>query len=163
MLAIADSYWWTIWAWNVALPENLFTNGGFWFYNKTIYPERNPIQNVDAINYRQEIENQEFVLLVCTEATNHLWPYGFIERYLSGYDNTFRWKSPEQYDEADLIYQAYKEEEIQRITERIKTSPEWLESVEKQAIEKGISLEQSLWDNAEYTYRMNIEPKGFVR
>lgn len=163
VLAIADSYWWTIWAWNVALPENLFTNGGFWFYNKTIYPERNPIQNVDAIDYRQEIENQEFVLLVCTEATNHLWPYGFIERYLSGYDNTFRWKSPEQYDEADLIYQAYKEEEIQRITERIKTSPEWLESVEKQAIEKGISLEQSLWDNAEYTYRMNIEPKGFVR
>ena len=28
---------------------------------------------------------------------------------------------------------------------------------------KGITMEQSLWDNAEYTYRMDIEPKGFVR
>ena len=100
---------------------------------------------------------------MCTEATNHLWPYGFIERYLSGYDNVFRWKNPEDYDDADRIYQAYKNEEINRITEQIKVSPEWLESVEKQASEKGISVEQSLWDNAEYTYRMNIEPKGFVR
>ena len=72
VLAISDSYWWTVWAWNVAIPQNIFSDGGFWFYNKTIYPERNPVQNVDEINYRQEIEQQEFVLLMTTEATNHL-------------------------------------------------------------------------------------------
>ena len=159
VLAISDSYWWTVYAWNVALPQNLFSDGGFWFYNKTIYPERTPIQNVEAIDYKQEIENQDFVLLVCTEATNHLWPYGFIERYLSGYDNVFRYKPSEQYDAADSLYVAYRNGEIASIIERIKTVPEWLESVEKQADEKGISVEQSLWDNAEYTYRKNIEPK----
>ena len=163
VLAISDSYWWTVWAWNVALPQNLFSDGGFWFYNKTIYPERSPIQNVEDIDYKQEIENQEFVLLVCTEATNHLWPYGFIERYLSAYDNVFRYKQPERYDAADSLYVIYRNEEIGAIIEHIKALPEWLESVEKQATEKGISAEQSLWDNAEYTYRMNIEPKGFVR
>ena len=163
VLAIADSYWWTVWAWNVALPENLFSDGGFWFYNKTIYPERSPIQNVEAIDYKQEIENQEFVLLVCTEATNHLWPYGFIERYLSAYDNTLLWKSPEYYDTADNIYLAYRNEKIQQIMERIKATPEWIENVDRQADENGITLEQSLWNNAEYTYRSNIEPKGFVR
>jgi hypothetical protein len=163
VLAIADSYWWTVWAWNVALPENLFSDGGFWFYNKTIYPERTPIQNVEAIDYKQEIENQEFVLLVCTEATNHLWPYGFIERYLSGYDNAFRFKQPEQYDAADSIYLVFRNAEIERNIHRITESPEWLESVTRQAEEKGITVEQSLWDNAEYTYRMDIEPKGFVR
>lgn len=163
VLAISDSYWWTVYAWNVALPQNLFSDGGFWFYNKTIYPERTPIQDVEAIDYKQEIENQDFVLLVCTEATNHLWPYGFIERYLSGYDNVFRYKPSEQYDAADSLYVAYRNGEIISIMERIKTVPEWLESVEKQADEKGISVEQSLWDNAEYTYRMNILPQGFVR
>ena len=163
VLAIADSYWWTVWAWNVALPENLFSDGGFWFYNKTIYPERTPVQNVESIDYKQEIENQEFVLLVCTEATNHLWPYGFIERYLSGYDNVFRYKPTEQYDAADSIYVAFRNEEIAKRIERIKASPEWLESVTQQAEKKGITLEQSLWDNSEYTYRMDIEPKGFVR
>ena len=163
VLAISDSYWWTVWAWNVALPQNLFSDGGFWFYNKTVYPERDPIQNVESIDYRQEIEHQDFVLLVCTEATNHLWPYGFIERYLSGYDNVFRYKPAEQYDAADSLYLTYRNGEISSIIERIQASPEWLESVTKQAEEKGISLEQSLWDNAEYTYRMLIEPQGFVR
>lgn len=163
VLTISDSYWWTVWAWNVALPQNLFSDGGFWFYNKTVYPERSPIQNVESIDYKQEIESQEFVLLVCTEATNHLWPYGFTERYLSAYDNVFRYKQPEQYDAADSLYATYRNGEISTIIERIKATPEWLESVERQANEKDISVEQSLWDNAEYAYRMNIEPKGFVR
>ena len=163
VLAISDSYWWTVYAWNVALPQNLFSNGGFWFYNKTIYPERSPIQNVESINYKQEIENQEFVLLVCTEATNHLWPYGFIERYLSDYDKVFRYKQNEQYDAADSLYLVFKNGEIEKNIQRIKDSPQWLESVTRQAEEKGITLEQSLWDNAEYTYRADMEPKGFVR
>ena len=163
VLAISDSYWWTVWAWNVALPQNLFSDGGFWFYNKTIYPERSPIQNVESVDYKQEIESQDFVLLVCTEATNHLWPYGFTERYISAYDHAFLWKQPEQYDAADSLYATYRNKEISVLIENIKASPEWLESVSRQAEEKGISVEQSLWDNAEYSYRMNIEPKGFVR
>ena len=163
VLAISDSYWWTVYAWNVALPQNLFRPGDFWFYNKTIYPERTPIQNVESVDYKQEIEDQEFVLLVCTEATNHLWPYGFIERYLSGYDNVFRYKEPEQYDAADSLYFVYRNAEIEKNIQRIKDTPEWMESITRQADEKGITIEQSLWDNAEYTYRMDIEPKGFVR
>ena len=163
VLAISDSYWWTVWAWNVALPENLFSNGGFWFYNKTIYPERTPVQNVESVDYKQEIENQDFVLLVCTEATNHLWPYGFLERYLSAYDKAIQQKTVENYDAADSLYLAYRNAEINHIIDCIKASPEWLQNVEKQAEDKGISVEQSLWDNAEYTYRTNIEPKGFVR
>ena len=163
VLTISDSYWWTVWAWNVALPQHIFSDGGFWFYNKTVYPERTPVQNVESVDYKQEIESQEFVLLVCTEATNHLWPYGFTERYLSGYDNVFRYKQTEQYDAADSIYVVYRNEEIGKNIQRIKESPEWLESVTRQAEEKGITVEQSLWDNAEYTYRMDIEPKGFVR
>ena len=163
VLAISDSYWWTVYAWNVALPQNLFRPGDFWFYNKTIYPERTPIQNVESVDYKQEIEDQEFILLVCTEATNHLWPYGFIERYLSGYDNVFRYKEPEQYDAADSLYFVYRNAEIEKNIQRIKDTPEWMESITRQADEKGITVEQSLWDNAEYTYRMDIEPKGFVR
>ncbi|MDO5314991.1 MAG: hypothetical protein Q4F82_02665 [bacterium] len=163
VLAISDSYWWTVYAWNVALPQNLFSDGGFWFYNKTVYPERTPIQNVESVDYKQEIEDQEFVLLVCTEATNHLWPYGFIERYLSGYDNVFRYKEPEQYDAADSLYFVYRNAEIEKNIQRIKDTPEWMESITRKADEKGITVEQSLWDNAEYTYRMDIEPQGFVR
>ena len=163
VLSISDSYWWAVYAWNVGLHDYLFSDGGFWFYNKTIYPKRNPIQNVESIHYREEIENQEFVLLVCTEATNNLWPYGFIERYLSDYDLTFRYKPTEQYDAADSLYLVYRNERIEAIIEHIKESPEWYESVKQNAEDRGVTLEQSLWDCAEYAYRSNIEPKGFVR
>ena len=159
VLAISDSYWWTVYASNIALHQHLFKDGGYWYYNKTIYPKRTPIQNVESINYKQEIEKQEFVLLVCTQATNHLWPYGFIERYLSAYDDIFRYKQPEQYDSADSLYSVYKNERIESITQFIKESPEWFEGIKRQAEEKDISIEESLWGAAEYTYRMNIKPK----
>ena len=161
VLAISDSYWWAIYAWDVALHQNLFSDGGFWFYNKTVYPKQDPIQTVDALNYKQEIEKQEFVLLVCTEATNHLWPYGFIERYLSAYDNVFCYKQPEQYDAADSIYLAYRNERIEKIIQHIKETPEWFEGVERLAEEKGITLEKSLWDAADYTYLMSLKPQEF--
>ena len=163
VLSISDSYWWAIYAWDVALHQNLFSDGGFWFYNKTVYPKQTPIQTVEALNYKQEIEKQEFVLLVCTEATNHLWPYGFNERYLSAYDDVFRYKQCEQYDAADSIYATYRNERITSIIQHIKETPEWLESVKHNAEEKGVTLEQMLWDAAEYTYRTNIQPNGFVR
>ena len=163
VLSISDSYWWAIYAWEVSLHQQLFSDGGFWFYNRTIYPKRNPVIDVSAIDYKKEIESQEFILLVCTEATNDTWPFGFIERYMSSYDNTFRSKQPEQYDAADNIYCAYRNNRIEAIIQHIKDSPEWFESIEKHAQENGITLEQSLWNAADYTYRTNIQPKGFVR
>lgn len=159
VLVISDSYWWVVYDQKVALHQNLFSDGGFWYYNNTIYPQRTPVQNVESIDYKHEIENQEFVLLVCTERSNHTWPYGFIEYYLSSYDNTFRYKKLEQYDTADSLYSVFRNERIKTIIKHIKDTPKWLEAVERHAEETGITLETALWNNAEYTYRTNIEPK----
>lgn len=161
VLSISDSYWWTVWAWNVAIPQNVFSDGGFWFYNRTVYPERDGVVDVTSLDYKQEIENQDFVLLVCTEATNHLWPYGFCERYLSAYDNVFKWKQAADYDAADSIYAGYRSAEIEAICRQIEANPEWLESIRSQAEERGVGLEQMILDNADYTYRTKIQPKGF--
>jgi len=163
VLSISDSYWWAIYAWEVSLHQHLFSDGGFWFYNRTIYPKRPSIQDVSFIDYKKEIESQEFILLVCTEATNSLWPYGFFERYLSAYDKVFRTKQPDQYDAADNLYVVYRNEKIGAIIQKIKDTPEWYESVKNHAEENGFTLEQAVWNAAEYTYCMNIEPKGFVR
>lgn len=163
VLAISDSYWWAVYAWNVALHDHLFADGGFWFYNRTIYPERPNIPDVASLDYKKEIESQEFILLVCTEATNSLWPYGFIERYLSAYDLIFKYKNPEQYDAADSLYLVYRNEQLEKIIQQIKESPDWLESVTRNAENKGVTLEESLRANADYAYRTSIEPKGFVK
>ena len=159
VLAISDSYWWTVYADRITLPQNLFSNGGFWFYNKTVYPQRKPKKNVESLDYKKEIEGQEFILLVCTEATNNKWPWGFSERYLTAYENAFKNKSPEQYDAADSLYLAFRNAEIENNIQRIKDSPKWLENVTTSADEKGITLEQALWNAGEYTYRADIKPK----
>ena len=156
VLSISDSYWWTVWAYNVAIPQNIFSDGGFWFYNRTIYPERNPIQNVDEVNYSQEIEQQEFVLLVTTEATNHLYPFDFCNRYLTSFDDAFAAKSPDDYDATDSIYATYRQKMIDSIKEEIKANPEWYENVKNQALEKNISEDESIEANAIYTYRQRM-------
>ena len=161
VLTISDSYWWAVYAKEVALHENLFSDGGFWYYNRTIFPVRTPVQNVESINYKQEIESQEFVLLVCTETSNNTWPFGFIERYLSSYDNVFRYKQPEQYDAADHLYAAYRNERIESIIQLIKETPDWLNNITHYAEENDLSLEQALWNGAEYSYRMSIQPQSF--
>jgi hypothetical protein len=161
VLAISDSYWWAVYASDIALHQRLFSNGGYWYYNKTIYPKSDSPQNIESINYKKEIENQEFVLLVCTEASNNIWPYNFIERYLRAYDDVFRNKQPDQYDTADSLYSAYKNERIESIIQHIKNSPEWFENIKSYAVENGFTLEQSLWNAAEYSYRTNLEPIEF--
>lgn len=161
VLAISDSYWWSIYATDIALHQNLFSNGGFWYYNKTIFPKSDPVKTTASIDYKKEIEKQEFVLLICTEASNNIWPYNFIERYLSAYDNAFRNKQPNQYDAADTLYSLYKNERIESIIQYIKNSPDWFESIKSHAVEKEITLEQALWDAADYTYRSNLKPKDF--
>lgn len=163
VLAIADSYWMTVWAWNVAIPQNIFADGGFWFYNKTIYPERNPIQNVESVNYCQEIEQQEFVMLLTTEATNHLYPFDFCKKYLNSFDDALAAKSPENYDAADSIYSEYRQLRIRGIIQEIMSNEEWYENVKKQATDKNISVDESIEDNAVYTYKLRIAPEGFCR
>ena len=98
-------------------------------------------------------------MIVCTEASNNLWPYGFIERYLTSYDNVFRYKQPEQYDAADSLYSVYRNGRIEAIIQHIKESPEWLDGIKSHAEEKGINLEEAIWNAAEYTYLTSIEPK----
>jgi hypothetical protein len=51
------------------------------------------------------------------------------------------------------------EEEINRIIQRIKSDPEWLQKVEKQAKKEHISLEKNLRRNAEYIYEMDQKQK----
>lgn len=159
VLAISDSYWWTVYAWKVFLPQKLFSDGGFWFYNKTIYPETTPHRTMESLDYMKEIESQEFVLLVGTEASLDKWPYNFPERYLTAYENMFRHKSPDQYDTADSLYLVFRNAEIERNIRRIKESPQWLENVTRHAKENDIPLEKALWNNAEYTYRAVLKPK----
>lgn len=155
VLTIGDSYWWTLYAYKVEIPQKLFADGGFWFYNKTIYPKREPIQNLESINYYDEVNSQEFVLLHTTEATNHLFPYEFCDKYLIGYEKEFAQKiTPDEYTAIDSMYMVCRNQSINSIIAEINSNANWKNNIIKQAKEQNTDLETMIYRNAEYTYKL---------
>ena len=154
LLAIADSYWWTVYAPNVHLAQDLFPEGAFWFYNKTIYPVRNPLQNVNDIDYYNDVNKYEIVLLVTTEATNHLFPYDFCSKYIIGYEKEFLLKNDEtQHTTADSLYTIYREKSINNIIQEINNNEDWKNKIIQQAKDQNTNLDTMIYRNAEYAYK----------
>ncbi|MFC2118264.1 hypothetical protein ACFLSY_06455 [Bacteroidota bacterium] len=84
VLTIADSYYWNMFNWG--LSSNVFNHGQFWFYNKQIYPDsyEKPI-TVDELDFRKEIEKNDVILLMSTDALLDRFAYGFIESAFEAY------------------------------------------------------------------------------
>jgi len=135
VLTIADSYFWGMYDWG--LSRNYFGNGSFWYYNKQMYPEsfekETFVQNLPDLAH--EVEKNDAILLLFTDANLKDFAYGFIDRLYDEYCNDGRRK---------------REERIAKIIQDIRNTPEWLKSIEKKAKSKGISLDEALRENAVY-------------
>ena len=75
---ISDSYYWQVYT--AQIHHNIFDWGGFCYYNKTLHRNINkketsmPIKNLDMYN---ELLEQDVIVLFVSQATLHLFPYGF--------------------------------------------------------------------------------------
>jgi hypothetical protein len=131
VLAIADSYYWQIF--NAGIPKNILNNGRFWFYNKQIYPDsyEKPLE-VSQINLKSEIEKQDVVLILGTDATLPQFGWGFIE---SAYKIYFESKIPSNIP---------NEQKIKGYEYAIRNTPDWLKQVQEKAIKKSITLDSMI-------------------
>lgn len=84
VLVVSDSYYWGIF--NYGFSRDLFSNGQFWFYNNQIYPDSydEPLF-VQDINYREELNSNDVVILLSTDANLYKFPFGFIEDFNNKY------------------------------------------------------------------------------
>lgn len=82
---VADSYFWGMYRYGWV--NSLFNNGQFWFYNNEIYTNDliadNHVSNVDI---QQEIEKNDFIVLLSTDANLHKFAFGFIEQLYDSYN-----------------------------------------------------------------------------
>ena len=148
VLTVADSYYWSMFNWG--LSKKAFNHGQFWYYNKQIFPEsyKKPLNVID-INIREEVEKNDVVLLLFTDANLHRFAFGFIDQL---YDSYFK------SDKNSVSLKDKKEERIQLYIHAIKGTPEWIESIKKKAQERKISLSEAIRKNAEYmVWRENNE------
>ncbi|HIP32185.1 MAG TPA: hypothetical protein EYG86_05440 [Crocinitomicaceae bacterium] len=84
VLTVADSYFWGVYNWG--LSRDVFAEGQFWFYNEAIYPDSydQPL-NVKDIDIITEVEKNDVVVLLSTDANLYKFAFGFIDQLYDAY------------------------------------------------------------------------------
>lgn len=84
VVTIADSYYWGMFNWG--LSRDGFGGGQFWYYNEAIYPDSytSPL-NVSDVNIMEEIEKNDVVVLISTDANLYKFAFGFIDQLYAVY------------------------------------------------------------------------------
>lgn len=84
MISVADSYFWGIFG--RGLTGRLFKDQQFWYYNKKIYSDLYPNSlKVEDVNIKDEVEKNEVIILLSTDANLYKFSYGFIEQLYDAY------------------------------------------------------------------------------
>lgn len=84
VLTVADSYYWGMFNWG--LSNSAFNTGQFWYYNEAIYPDsyEKPIR-VSDINIVDEVEKNDLIILMSTDANLHKFAFGFVDQLFEAY------------------------------------------------------------------------------
>lgn len=84
IMVVGDSYYWGLH--NRNLSKKCFKEGQFWFYNESIYKDgsENPIKtkSIDIVN---EVEKNERIIILSTDANLDDFGFGFIEDLYEAY------------------------------------------------------------------------------
>ena len=137
---VADSYYWELF--NEGLSRDVFNNGQFWYYNKKIYSAQTGWYGklINEIDIRAEVEKNDVVFILQTEATLDRFGFGFIEKQIEIYGQQ-NYKP-----QVDTIVSS----KITAMMEHIKSDEGWYEMIKEKAKKNGISTEKMLRLDAEY-------------
>jgi hypothetical protein len=129
VLVVGDSYWWC----QVGddLPIHFFREDEYWFYNKDKLIRNEKRGLVKDINLSAALTQRNVIVLMATEATFYMFPYGFV-------DNAYK------------LYCEDHSERMNAIMNDIKKNSEWYNGIIKKAEENKVSIEHQLRMDAEY-------------
>ena len=144
LLAIADSYFYQL---RASCFVDAFERWDYWVYNREVqssHPGYHGKQLKWVFDAANVLEDADIVMAV------------FTTPFLYNYMCNFTYTAMKLYQEGTTN----DEDAIQAIIDNILNTPEWLEAIEKQAEEMGLSLEDNIRRNAEYvlnTYKQDRE------
>ena len=142
-LCIADSYFSGII--NTDIPSNVFTDYHYWLYNDGVYPETFlKTKHHDKKQLKKDLEKQDIVCLLATDASLTSFPFGFID------------EAYETYAAKDSNYYALKNKEFHRSVvttiKRINENYTWKKQLIENAKKKKISAIDEFIINAIWIY-----------
>jgi hypothetical protein len=146
VLVIGDSYYWGLF--NLGLSADVFNNSPFWYYNKEIhYSDGRQVKTTGSADLRATVEQQDAVVIICTEASLKRFGFGFIS---SLYNSYFE---PEQFAQELKAYQ----ERITFWINTIKGNEAWVSSAKERAALKGWTLDETIQADAEFMVAKELE------
>jgi len=112
VLVIGDSYYWNIMGSGIG--SRLFGDNSFWFYNQEAHNPAWPSpRQVNSLNVLEELDRQDFVILLSTEANLFKFPFGFLDNVTRAYTN------PTQ---AEQMTKEQRDQKIQEIMDTMRKS-----------------------------------------
>ncbi|MBK7214450.1 MAG: hypothetical protein IPH88_14345 [Bacteroidales bacterium] len=141
VIAVGDSYYWNIMGSGIS--ARLFAENNFWYYNKEAFnPSWEGAKQVSSLNIIDEINRQDFVILLCTDANLPKFAFGFLDDY---YKATHKSITAPPLDKE-------REKRILEIMTAIRDSKDWADQIRVKAKNKGIGFEEMLRLDAEWVY-----------
>ena len=139
ILVIADSYF-------IQLHESCFADAfdrcEYWKYNDEVITKK--IEFLGKVKYYPDvykvIDEVDLVMIINTSVYAYDYMFGFCETAQQAFLER----------DAESL-----EKQIHGVIQRITSTPEWLESVKQQAVERGIDLDEMLRLNAIYAIEMD--------
>lgn len=142
MIVMGDSFFWNM---AYTLPMNdIFDYYHYWYYFNTIYYDSEH-SNVSEINLVEELKDADIVMISLSATQLYDINHGFISQAFVN----LSLDNPEVIDGI-----------LTKIKERIKNDENWYNSIINKAKEKGISVEESLHQDAMYI--LNLEPEKYI-
>ena len=133
-IVIADSYYWQLF--NLGFSTRVFREGQFWFYSRQVFPKINNQETwVKDLNFKQELINQDIIILLTTEPVLKREYWGFVDKAFNAFYN------PENKDlRLDIENQA----------EKIRKNKTLMKMIKEKAEKRNISIDSMIMLDAEY-------------
>jgi hypothetical protein len=151
VIVIGDSFYWSMF--DTEVWHKSFSPGGFWYYNKQIYPESFSQELlVENVNQKEAIDSNDVFVIMANEANLPLFPWGAVANFQStfepGYENSIEQKKAD----------AYKEKlEIERNISIMKADEAWMKDIILKAEKNGISVDSMLYLDAKWLIQTRKE------
>lgn len=143
LLVVADSYFYTL---RKTCFVDAFNHWDYWVYNREVQSSRVCYDGKQlhwVFDAEEILEDADIVMAVFTAPMLYDYMFGF----------------PKSAQEMFAHGIKSDEEALQNIIERIHTIPEWYQSIEQQAAERGITVEENLRNNAKYVLQKHKQSK----
>jgi hypothetical protein len=154
-ILIGDSFYWSMF--QEGIWKNSFSPGGFWFYNRQIYPDSftKPLK-VEDVNYWQYISTNDVFILLVTEANLPKFSWGFADAALSAFND-------KSFSNSDALRAKALQEQLELAKQinNIRSNKKWMEDIQKKARKNNISIDSMLVLDAKWMidYRQKQQNK----